>query len=129
MPQISIGQDTKMTSGLVLEYQTVSSSSYTLTSTSGGNGGFDYAIGCDSTSNAITINLPVNSTNGLEVGRMYYIFDKAGTAGSNNITIDPRPSGTGTISGATDYVINSNYNSITLMCVDETAGAGVWIII
>ena len=127
MPQISIGQDTKMNSGLVLEYQTISASTYAMTSTSGAAGGFDYAIGCDTSSNAITITLPTTSANGMELGRMYYIFDKAGNANSNNIIID---AGTNAkINTAQTLVIDAAYNSVTLMCVDVTTDAEIWIVV
>ena len=122
MPQISIGQDTKMTSGLVLAYQALSGT-YTLTSTSGPTGGFDYAIGCNSSTATTTINLPTTSENGMENGRMYYIFDKDGNAGTNNITIDAQSGGD--IVGSQTYVIDSSRNSVTLMCIADKT----WVII
>ena len=122
MSQITIGQDTKMNSGLVLEYQTVTGN-HTMTSTSGAAGGFDYAIGCGSDTAAITINLPTTSGNGMEAGRMYYVFDKDGNAGTNNITIDAQSGAT--ISGSQTYTIDAAYNSVTIMCI----AANTWIIV
>ena len=66
---------------------------------------------CDSSSNAITINLPAASDSD---DRIFYIKDKGGAAGTNNITIDPN--GSETIDGALTLVINSNYGNVQIVC-------------
>lgn len=125
MSQISIANDTEMNSGLVLDCKSItnSNSPFTLTNSSGTGGGFNYAVGCNTSSGVITVNLPTTSGNGMEDGRMYYIFDQGGNATSNNITIDAQSGGT--INDSQTYVISSNYNSVTLMCV----GSQKWIVV
>ena len=75
---------------------------YTITSS-------DYLIACDSTSNAITITLPVASS---VPYYMFRIVDEAGTASTNNITITR--SSSDTIIGETSVIINVNYNAVTI---------------
>lgn len=124
MPQIQLGDDVKCSNGLVLSYRTVSSTT-TITATSGLSATNDYMIGVDTSSNTITINLPTDSAR--VVGRTYFIFDKTGNAGTRNITVD---AGTNAqINGTLTKVINSNYNSITVCCVDATGGSERWNII
>ena len=65
---------------------------------------------------AKTINL---ATNGARVvGKTYFIFDKTGNAGSVS-----------TINGSHNKIINSNYNSFMICCIDVTSGSEKWIII
>jgi len=70
----------------------------------------DLIIGITDTSSARTVTLPKASR--VNVGRLYYIKDESGGANSNNITIDG--DGSETIDGATTYVINTNYGSVTM---------------
>ena len=123
MPQVSLGEDVKLQNGVVVAYREVSAST-TLTSTSGPNSGFDYAIGVDTSSNAVTVTLPTTSGNGMEAGRLYYIFDLTGDAATNNITIDPN-NGSATISGDATLVINTAYNSVTVMYIKTN----VWLVV
>ena len=124
MPQIQLGDDVKCSNGLVLSYRTVSTTS-TISSTSGTGGTHDYMIGVDTSTNTITINLPTDGAR--VVGRTYLIFDKTGSAGTRNITVD---AGTNAqINGTHTKVINSNHNSITVCCVDATGGSERWNII
>ena len=55
-----------------------------------------------------TLTLPVA---GLKVGAVYKIYDTGGTAGTDNITIDP--TGATTINGAATVAISSNYGFVT----------------
>lgn len=82
--------------------QTVTASSDTLTPE-------DYAVLCDCTSNAITINLPAVSGN---TGLIYII--KKIDSSVNAVTIDGNSSET--IDGSTTAVINTQYESVTIMC-------------
>ena len=131
MPQINFGDDIKCMNGLVLSYRTVSSTPTTISSTSGTGGTHDYMIGVNTSSGPITINLPTDNV-ACVVGRTYVIFDKTGnaaTAGNphHHITID---AGLGSlINGSRTKEITSNYNSITVCCVDATSGAVRWNII
>jgi hypothetical protein len=67
-------------------------------------------IGCDSSSGAITINLPAAAS--ATAGFCFKVKDEAGSAGTNNITLDPN--GSETIDGETTVVMNSNFQSITI---------------
>jgi hypothetical protein len=76
-----------------------------------GNGYF-----IDTTSGAITINLPSTPS----AGDIVAIADYDGTAITNNITIGRNSSN---INGdATDLTINANYSAVTLVYVDATSG-------
>jgi len=68
----------------------------------------DSFILIDTSGGAFTLNLPtaVNNQN------IYYIKDKTGNAGTNNITIDGN--GTETIDGALTAVISTNYASVSI---------------
>lgn len=79
----------------------------------------DHYIIADASGGAITINLPSASTS---AGRKIVVVD-TGTSGSNNITIDA--AGADVIDGAGTYVINRNYESVTLIC----AGGTSWYIV
>lgn len=95
-----------ISSGLRYDIHSTSSATYTLTTADG-----RVMILADSSSNAITINLPVASENS---GRIVNIKDKGGNAGTNNITIDPN--GSETIDGGATVAISSNYGSMTVLC-------------
>lgn len=71
-----------------------------------GNEGWTVIL-CDTTSNAITIDLPGNA----EQGRTYWIKD-IGQASSNNITIDPVVGG---IDQNPTYTINSTMGSVQIV--------------
>lgn len=68
----------------------------------------DYLIAYTALTAARTVNLPAAST--LKDGNSFEVKDEAGTAGANNITIDPN--GSETIDGAATAVVNSNYGCI-----------------
>ena len=70
----------------------------------------DEFISADVTAGVITIKLP----NAPSTGRTYIIKDKAGLAGTSNITITT-VGGSVTIDGATSYVMNTNYESISVI--------------
>lgn len=72
----------------------------------------DYIIGVTSTAAARTINLPAAATAG--AGKIFIIKDESGACATNNITIDANS--TELIDGATTYVMNVNYQSVTLYC-------------
>ena len=93
-------------SGLRFNAYETSSAAYTLTTSDG-----KVIILADSSSNAITINLPAASEND---GRIFYIKDKGGNAVNNNITIDP--DGSEKIDGGATTAIDSNYGSMTILC-------------
>ena len=63
----------------------------------------DYFVGVDTTGAAVTVTLPT----AIE-GATYIVKDEGGDAGTNNITV------AGTIDGATNYVINTNYGKVQL---------------
>ena len=123
MPQIQLGDDVSMSNGVVIAYQAVTGThSITLTSNGGGN---EYVIGANTTSAAVTINLPEDGSR--ELGRMYYIVDSHGNAHNNNITIEAGTNAT--INGNSNFVVNGQYESVTVVCVDITTDAEKWMII
>ena len=70
--------------------------------------GDDYIIMADTSSNVLTVTLPtIDSGNNLTIGRIIHVIDTGGNALVNNITI----SGDANISGASNLIINGNYNS------------------
>ena len=72
---------------------------------------------CDTTSDAITINLPASPEAGDTIG----IIDKAGTFSDNNLTVSPN--GTDKVMGiAEDLVLSDDNTSITLVFSDATDG-------
>jgi hypothetical protein len=70
----------------------------------------DCALLVDSTGGPITVTLPATPLNRTR----FEIKDKFGTAGTNNITVNC--AGIETIDGASDYILNSPYESISLVC-------------
>lgn len=62
------------------------------------------------TSVARTIQLP----NAPGTGRVFYVKDRSGTAGTNNITVTT-VGGAVTIDGATSFVMNTNFESINVI--------------
>ena len=101
----------QISSGLRYDVHSTSSATYNMTTTDG-----RCIVLADSSSNAITINLPAASENN---GRVIYIKDKGGNAGTNNITIDPNSSET--IDAQPSTAINQNYGSMMIVC-DGSAG-------
>lgn len=80
----------------------------------------DYLIGCDTSSNTITVTLPLASGT---TNQVFYIIDETGNSQTNNITITR--SGSDTINGQTSAIINTNYSSITIY---SDGGTGFHII-
>lgn len=114
MTSITIGNNLILRSGVVYPLRVVTSD-VTITSTSGPTIDHDYMIGVDSTSDSITVTLPSDASR--TNGRAYYIFDVAGQAATNNITV----SGNGKIistNSDTSVTINNNYNSVTVVYND-----------
>ena len=74
------------------------------------------------TSAARTINLPAISSG--DIGRILTIFDSAGNANNQNITINVGDGGED-ISGGGNYVINTPGGVVTIIC----AGADAWVVI
>lgn len=68
-------------------------------------GAGDYIIEIQSTNAARAIGLPTSS---VPTGTVYIIKDGGGSAGTNFITVTPA---TGTIDGAANYPLNTNYQS------------------
>lgn len=85
--------------------RTATAISYTILTT-------DYIIGVTSTASVRTLTLPTVAAAG--IGRTYVIKDESGLCGTNSITIDGN--GSETIDGALTYVMNVNYQSVTLYC-------------
>ena len=69
-------------------------------------------ISCDTTSGAITINLPAAGATNVGAGFVLTVKDQAGTTGSNNITLDPN--GSETIDGSATAVMTVNWSSLTI---------------
>ena len=72
----------------------------------------DYIIGVDTSSGVVEIDLQAASSAG--AGRMLIIKDVGGSAGANNITIDPN--GSEKIDGQSTVVIAANSGSVMLFC-------------
>lgn len=69
----------------------------------------DYNVIVNKTSGAATVvNLPASPS----AGDTYVIKDGKGDANTNNLTVTPN---TGTIDGASTYVMNVNYQAITVL--------------
>ena len=100
--------------GYIAQLDVVSSSPFAVTSA-------HHYLAVD-TSSARTINLP--SISSADVGRILTIFDAAGNANNQNITIN---SGDGSedINGAGNYVINTPGGVVTIIC----AAIDSWVVI
>ena len=72
----------------------------------------DYIIGVDTSGGAVQINLQAAATAG--AGRMLIIKDTKGTAGTNNITIEPN--GSEKIDRQLNMIIAANSGSVILFC-------------
>ncbi len=71
----------------------------------------DVVFNYDSSSGTKILTVPLAST--VQAGRFYYIKDKTGRAGANNIVVSP--SGSNTIDGAASYAMDSNYAAVLVM--------------
>jgi hypothetical protein len=100
--------------GFIAQLDVVSSSPFAVTSA-------HHYLAVD-TSAARTINLPAVSTG--DVGRVLTIFDAAGNANNQNITINVGDVSED-ISGASNYTINSAGGVVTIICASEDG----WIVI
>ena len=78
----------------------------------------DHHIAYTSLSASRTVTIPAAST--FKTGKTLIISDETGTAGANNIIVDP----VGLINGAGTYTISTNYGSV---CI-ETNGTN-WFIL
>lgn len=97
------GLNVTLVGGLVLPTKAVTQASYTVDTTTK-----DVILYCDSTSNAISINLPAASN-----GRILYIQDVSGSAATNNITLVRN--GSDTIQGlSANYVMDAAFQGIVL---------------
>lgn len=67
----------------------------------------DYIVLANSTSGAFTVTLPAATS-----GRKIIIKDSGGSAQTNNITLSPA---SGSIDGASSFIINNNYQSVDLV--------------
>ena len=72
----------------------------------------DYIIGVDTSGGAVQVNLQAASAAG--AGRMLIIKDIKGTAGTNNITIEPN--GSEKIDRQSNMIIAANSGSVILFC-------------
>lgn len=98
-------QPTFQSSGLIVAVTELNhaSSTYVVLST-------DYFLSCDTSGGVLTINFP----NAPATGRVYVIKDKTGSALASNITLTT-VGGSVTLDGATSYVMNANYQSVSLL--------------
>ena len=116
MTQIVVGHDVSLKNGVINNILIVTSN-ITITSTTGTNGTVPYVIGVNTSSSSITITLPTTSSNGMELGRTYIIYDHSGNSNVNNIVINANgDSAGGTINGSNTMTINQNYASYTIIC-------------
>ena len=103
MDNVAIGATTASTirvTGMTLGYASVATTPYTATAASN-------IIGVTH-AGAAAVTLPANTA-----GRVVTVKDEQGNAGTQNITVTPA---SGTIDGSANYVINTNYGSITVYC-------------
>lgn len=92
--------DAVFSGGMQLERTAVSSSTYNISSSA------DYILGCDPTSNAITVTLPDVTW----AAQVYIVKDETGHAAAHNITV--ATSGGQTIDGASSVTISTNYGVV-----------------
>ncbi len=85
-------------------------------------GSSDHVLLVDTSSTAITVNLPAVSA---QAGRILLIKDKSGNASSKNITV--ARAGSDTIDGATSVVINSNYGAIAFISGNGAVWHSIWV--
>lgn len=114
MSQILFGDDIRFKNGIVFPITVTNSSAYNITSTSGPNGGNDYAIVCTTTDTVV--NLP-SDQNGLEEGRTYQIIAATSDV-TPNITIN---GGDHNINGESNIIINAARNTVTIMFTNATS--------
>jgi hypothetical protein len=88
---------------VIPSYTLVNTSPYVATGT-------DYYLAVDSSGGAITIDLPNAPTN----YRSFIIKDKTGSAATHNITITT-VGGVVTIDGSTSFILNTAYESATIL--------------
>ena len=80
---------------------------------------FDTIIGVkETTNNPVSVNLPLVSS--VYDGKFFHIIDEGGNSKRNNITINV--SGSDTINGDTDVLINQDYTSISVYSVLSATG-------
>lgn len=97
---LSVSGLTTLSGGEIHKVTSVTASTYTALTT-------DYILACNR-SGAIALTLISSPA----TGRTYRIKDISGAAVTNNITITPAA---GTIDGAVNFVINTNYGSVDVM--------------
>lgn len=116
MSQILFGDDVRFKNGIVFPIQGATGTTYDITTTSGPDAGHDYAIVCTHT-DAVTVNLP-SDQNGLEDGRSYQIIAGTGDIVPNIVV---NAGAYSQINGASDAIINSVRDSITIMFTNTTS--------
>jgi len=70
----------------------------------------DQYMSCDVSSGVLTIDLPDTTT----TGRLFIVKDEGGDAATNNITITTT-GGAVLIDGATTFVMNTDYEAVSLV--------------
>ena len=110
MTSVTVGNNVVLLNGLVLSTEIVTSDTNISDLSQQ-----PCILGVDTTNSLITITLPNDATR--VNGRYYYIFDYGGNATNNNIIIDGNDSN---ISGNSQYIIQSNYNCVTLVWLNTS---------
>ncbi len=87
----------------ILAYTNVTTTPYVVLTT-------DEYLSVDTSALSITVQLP----NAATLGRVYYVKDRTGTAGTRNITVTT-VGGAVNIDGATSFVMNTNYQSVNII--------------
>jgi len=98
---LKVSGSTTFAAGITHNRTAITATTYTILVT-------DYYIGVDTSSNAVTLTLPVAATAG--DGKTYIIKDEGANASSNNITV--QGDGSETIDGDASQVMTSPYGSI-----------------
>lgn len=96
-------EDTANPTKLDITFLDDTDSPYTVLST-------DVFMSCDVSAGALTVQLP----NAPSTGRVYYIKDSTGSAATFNITVTT-VGGAVTIDGGTSYVMNTDYQSVSVI--------------